>query len=72
MIANSRWLDEIELACNALLLDVYDLSIANAPVTPEYVRQAVDCIGHRVGQVREAVAALKATGQANAAKDTHQ
>lgn len=56
---DNQWLNEIELACNATLLDVYDLSIANAPLSPEYARQTADCIGHRVGQIREAVAALK-------------
>lgn len=35
---DNKWLDKIELACNAALLDVYDLSIANAPITPEYAR----------------------------------
>ena len=53
------WLNEIESACNALLLDVYDLSIANAPISPEYARQTVDCIGHQVGRIREAAAAIK-------------
>jgi hypothetical protein len=57
---DDAWLTEIESACNALLLDVYDLSIANAPISPEYARQTVDCIGHRVGQVRESVAAIRA------------
>lgn len=58
------WLAEIEAACNALLLDVYDLSIANVPISPECARQTVDCIGHRVGQIRESAAAL-ATPRAN-------
>jgi hypothetical protein len=57
---DDAWLTEIESACNALLLDVYDLSIANAPISPEYARQTVDCIGHRVGQIRESVAAIRA------------
>lgn len=56
---NNKRFNEIESACNAALLDVYDLSIANAPLSPEYARQTADCIGHRVGQIREAVAALK-------------
>lgn len=56
---DNKWLDEIELVCNAALLDVYDLSIANAPLSPEYARQTANCISHRVGQICEAVAALK-------------
>lgn len=61
MDKTETWLTEIESACNAALLDVYDLSIANAPMTPEYARQTADCIGHRVGQIREAVAAIRTT-----------
>jgi hypothetical protein len=57
-VNNPAWLTRIESACNDLLLDVYDLSIANAPISPEYARQTVDCIGRRVGQIREAVAAM--------------
>jgi hypothetical protein len=60
------WLDEIEAACNALLLDVYDLSVANAPISAEYARQTVDCVAHRVGRIRESIGALtapRATGE---------
>lgn len=56
----NEWLNEIEAACNAALLDVYELSIANAPVDVPYARGTADCIGHRVGQIREAVAAIRA------------
>lgn len=62
------WLNEIESACNAVLLDIYDLSVANASMTPEYARQTADCIGHRVGQIRESVAALRAS-ELNPCKD---
>lgn len=58
---DNKWLDEIESTCNSALLDVYDLSIANAPISPEYARQTADCIGHRVGQIREAIAAIRAS-----------
>lgn len=65
---DDKWLDEIESACNSALLDVYDLSIANAPLSPEYARQTADRIGHRVGQIREAVAALKVSARDRAGR----
>lgn len=53
------WLSEIESACNSALLDVYDLSIANAPLLPQDARLMADSIGDRVGEIRKAVAALR-------------
>lgn len=63
-----EWLNEIESACNSALLDVYELSIANAPVDVVYARGTADCIGHRVGQIREAVAAIRAAAAPPAPK----
>jgi len=58
---------KIESACNALLLDIYDLSTANAPISPEYARQTADCVGQRVGQIRQVVDAIKS--RATSAKE---
>ena len=53
------WLAEIEAACNSALLDIYDLSIANASISPEFARQTADCIGNRVEQIRESMAIIR-------------
>lgn len=69
MAEREKWLAEIESACNAALLDIYDLSIANAPMPAKDCRNIADCIGHRVGQVREAIAALRSLPDPPEVKD---
>lgn len=45
---------------NNVLLNVYDLSIANAPVSPPDCRKIADSIGANVGRCRASLSALQA------------
>ncbi len=46
-------LKSLEAQFNNLLLSVYDLSIANAPISPQDARLTVDVIGKHVGECRK-------------------
>lgn len=40
-------------------LDVYDMSIANAPLVPSYCRETAALVGKHVGEIRDAVARIR-------------
>lgn len=53
-------LQAIEESLNNLLLNLYDMSIANAPMSATYCRETVDIVGKNVGECRDAIARIRA------------